>query len=120
MATNIIKEKEKQQDLLYVFIFLAIFLILFWLFPPSFDFSPPITELETTEKDDYLTIMETLDGIDFEALGDFRLIPAFDGTLGRGNPFSRDITVVIEETTEEEEEEEDEEDEEEEIEEEEE
>jgi hypothetical protein len=104
MATNIIKEKERQENLVYVFIFLVVFIVLFWIFPPSFNLSFS-NDQEKFEKESHLEIISILEGISLNKFGDFETPPVFQEISGRDNPFSLEGTssrAIIEEEVQEE------------------
>jgi hypothetical protein len=86
MATNIIKEKERQENLVYVFVFLVAFILLFWIFPPSFNFSFS-SDQEKFEKESHLEIISILEEINLNKFGDFETPPVFQEISGRDNPF---------------------------------
>ncbi len=88
MADNIFQKKEKQEILKQAFVFLTLFVFLMIIMPPSFQFSPKV-ELE--EKRDYSEIVVFLDEFDFNQFDRFSMIPEFEGTPGRVNPFSDDF-----------------------------
>jgi len=110
MSANIIKEKEKQENLVYVFVFLMIFIVLFWVFPPSFNFS--FSSQGLTEKESHHDLIRILDEINMAKFSDFQTPPEFDEVSGRDNPFSSDLVrtereeILEEEVPEEEESEE--------------
>ncbi len=93
MATNVTKEKERQETLLYIFVFLISFIILMWLLTPSFDFSIS-PEIEIKERRDHLEIIGILEQIDFEEFSEFNTIPEFEGEPGRANPFSVEVISI--------------------------
>lgn len=96
-----IKEQEKQEILVYAGVFLVVFFLLFNFVGVSFDFTAPSYYLEP--KNDFGEIKAKLERANelynINELRTFELIPAFDGTTGKDDPFSRDI-VSREETEE--------------------
>jgi hypothetical protein len=98
MASNIIKERERQEALLYTFFFLVVFIVLMWLFPPSFDFSS--TSVEETDRGSHLEIIKVLNSINFDKMSDFETAPKFEEQSGRSNPFSADRETVEQEVEE--------------------
>ncbi len=85
MAKNIIQKKEKQDVLIRCFAFLVIFILLNSFTPLSLDFSPPVKTIE--EKPNYFHIIKFLEEFNFDDFTAFNLIPEFQGSIGRNNPF---------------------------------
>ncbi len=89
MAIKFLQEKERQETLIYIAVFVAIFAGLIHFVGVNFDFKEPEVVLEGREN--FLEIKETLEQIesqyDFARSRTFTLIPPFGDRPGRSNPF---------------------------------
>ncbi len=98
MAIKFLREKEKQETLIYLAVFLAIMALLVYFRGVDFNFNEPDITLEGREN--FLEIRETLDIIEsrqrFDRFRSFELIPPFGERPGRLNPFTTEgMTMTI-------------------------
>ena len=99
MAIKFLQEKKNQEIVIYIAAFMVILAGLVYFVGVDFDFKEPDIVLEG--RDNFLEIRTTLDEInlnhDLTRFRTFTLIPAFDETPGRPNPFNPNRTLEIEE-----------------------
>ncbi|MGB3988141.1 MAG: hypothetical protein WBK67_00370 [Minisyncoccales bacterium] len=92
MAIKFLKEKEKQETLVYLAVFIIALAGLIHFIGIDLEFKEPEVTLEMREN--FLEIKPTIDKIldlqDFNRLRTFSLIPPFNHTPGRPNPFQSD------------------------------
>ncbi len=97
MAIKFLQEKEKQETLIYLAVFVAILAGLIYFVGADFDFEEPEVVLEGREN--FLEIKETLEQIesryDFARFRTFTLIPAFGDRPGRANPFQAEGMEIV-------------------------
>ena len=97
MAIKFLQEKERQEAMIYITVFVVVLTGLIYFVGVDFDFKEPDIVLEG--KDNFLEIRTTLDEIkanhDLTKFRTFTLIPPFDEIPGRPNPFNADGIEVI-------------------------